>query len=389
MKILFLTFYFEPDLCAGSFRNTPLAKQLSKELSSEGSVHVISTLPNRYLTYQVNAKEKEIYSSSLKVNRISVPTHSSNFLGQIKSFVIFFFFTLKLVKNEQYDIVFASSSRLFTAFLGAYIARKRNIPLYLDIRDIFKDSIIDILKSKYIIYVLEPILSLLERYTFGYASHINLVSKGFKEYFRRYKKASFSFYTNGIDKEFLNIEPSPKNPNFPKTILYAGNLGEGQGLHNIIPISAKALEEKYNFIIIGDGGLKYKLLDEINKFQNRNVKIIDPVNREELKKYYSKADYLFLHLNNYAAFEKVLPSKLFEYGAYDKPIIAGVGGYAATFIQEHLDNYILFSPGDSENLISQLMEFKHVTHSRINFIRNFSRENIVRQMVDSILSFNR
>ena len=30
MKILFLTYYFEPDLCAGSFRNTSLFKELLK-----------------------------------------------------------------------------------------------------------------------------------------------------------------------------------------------------------------------------------------------------------------------------------------------------------------------------------------------------------------------
>ena len=53
-------------------------------------------------------------------------------------------------------------------------------------------------------------------------------------------------------------------------------------------------------------------------------------------------------------FERVLPSKLFEYGAFDKPIIAGVGGYAAEFLKEHLSNTILFSPGDVDGFIREL-----------------------------------
>ena len=46
-----------------------------------------------------------------------------------------------------------------------------------------------------------------------------------------------------------------------KRILYAGNLGEGQGLHKIIPESAKKLEGKFEFVIIGDGGMKNDLIN--------------------------------------------------------------------------------------------------------------------------------
>ena len=38
--------------------------------------------------------------------------------------------------------------------------------------------------------------------------------------------------------------------------------------------------------------------------------------------------FLFLQLNNIKAFENVLPSKIFDYGSYNKPILAGVSGIA-------------------------------------------------------------
>lgn len=386
MKILYLTFYFEPDLCAGSFRNTPIAKQLSSSLQNTDKIHVITTLPNRYISYQVDAEEEQIYGHNLVVNRIQVPLHSSDLLGQIQTFITYFFSTLRLAKNENYDLVFASSSRLFTAFLGAYIARNRKIPLYLDIRDIFKETIVDVLKKKWLLFFLSPILNLVENYTFGYAKHINLVSEGFKEYFAKYKQAKFSFFTNGIDDEFMKTEPTVNIDNHSKVILYAGNLGEGQGLHTIIPKAAELLGKEYLFRIIGDGGMKQKLLEEINSRHLKNVEILNPVNRKELIKHYEKANFLFVHLNDYPAFKKVLPSKIFEYGAYDKPMIAGVGGYAAKFIKENVENHILFAPSDAENMVKQLKAFEYKLFSRKTFIQKFSRENIVKSIVESIVS---
>ena len=32
-RVVYLTFYYQPDLCAGSFRNTPLAIELAKQLN--------------------------------------------------------------------------------------------------------------------------------------------------------------------------------------------------------------------------------------------------------------------------------------------------------------------------------------------------------------------
>ena len=103
--------------------------------------------------------------------------------------------------------MFASSSRLFTAYLGYTIAEKSNAPLYLDIRDIFVDTMSDVFKSKILKIGILPILKLIENKTFSYAKHINLISAGFKSYFTKFSNTEFTFYTNGIDEEFLEAIP--------------------------------------------------------------------------------------------------------------------------------------------------------------------------------------
>jgi len=385
MKILYLTFYFEPDLCAGSFRNTPLAYALNKKLKEGDEVHVITTMPNRYKSFKEEALEVE-QMDKLHIDRISIPEHQSGFLDQINSFKTFFFNALRLTRGNQYDLVFASSSRLFTAFLGRYLASKHKVDLYLDIRDIFIDTMNEVLENKILKALTLPVLRGVEKYTFKNATHINLVSGGFEGYFKKFKNPSYSFFTNGIDDEFLNLPKSQKRISDQFIITYAGNIGEGQGLHKIIPQAAKKLGDNYKFVIIGDGGAKGKLIDQIEKIGGANIELIEPVSRAVLKDFYMKSDFLFLHLNDFKAFEKVLPSKIFEYGAYDKPIIAGVAGFASHFIQEHLENYILFAPGDAESFVSKIKSFEFKNQRRSEFISAFSRKNIMEKMADSIIT---
>ncbi|CCH51618.1 glycosyl transferase, group 1 family protein [Fibrisoma limi BUZ 3] len=385
MTILYLTFYFEPDLCAGSFRNTALVAELANQLSPDDSIHVVTTQPNRYQSFSAKAPDHE-RRGNITIDRITVPTHASGLADQIRSFLTYYRQAQRLTRGRSYDLVFASSSRLFTAFLGAGLARKRRAPLFLDIRDLFRETILEMLRNPLLRAMLSPVLWGVERYTFGYATHINLVSEGFLPYFKRFGQATYSFYTNGIDDEFINWLPTDRTPTGVRMVLYAGNIGEGQGLHKVIPQAARALGDGYRFIVIGDGGAKSKLEAAIEQEGVSNVELRRPISRAVLIAEYQAADYLFVHLNDLVAFERVLPSKLFEYGATDKPIIAGVAGYAARFIREHIPNSMLFSPGDTVTMVRLLRENSYKSQLRTEFTAQFGRRTIMQQMARQILT---
>jgi hypothetical protein len=386
MKILYLTFYFEPDLCAGSFRNTPLVEALKSQLRENDTIHVVTTMPNRYKSFKQQAIGHEDLGQ-IVIDRIQLPEHQSGFLDQINSFKEYFSKAIKSTKGGEYDLVVASSSRLFTAFLGKYLARKFNARLYLDIRDIFTDTMNEVLRSKVLKTVLLPVLRRIEKYTFSSADHINLVSEGFKSYFKKFPKPAYSYFTNGIDEVFLNVPKSGESVNEQILITYAGNIGEGQGLHKVIPQAAKRLGAGYTFKVIGDGGAKGALVDEIKKIGIQNVELLPPMDRKQLMIHYLESDFLFLHLNDYQAFEKVLPSKIFEYCAYDKPIIAGVKGYARQFIEQYVDNHLMFDPGDFAAFSEKLSAFDYTMERREVFINSFSRTNIMNEMASSILGY--
>lgn len=385
--VLYLTFYYEPDLCAGSFRNTPLIKELALHTKDFAEIDVLTTFPNRYNSFKVEAEKYE-KEGNLTIHRIPLPAHKSGMKDQVMSFKEYYFKALTIIKNKKYDLVIASSSRLFTAFLGYKIASRIKAPLYLDIRDIFYDTMEDILNSKLIKAAALPFIKQVEKKTFNYATHINLISEGFKSYFQKYEKPNYSFYTNGIDDIFLENNASLSiQYSKSKKIVYAGNLGEGQGLDKIIPDAAKLLGKEFHFIIIGDGGTKERLLSKIKSANLSNVTLLDPLKREELIKVYESCDYTFVHLNDYEAFKKVLPSKIFELACFPQPMIAGVSGYANHFIAENIDNRILFKPCDAEDLAIQLKNFTYKKHRRKEFLKKFSRSSINKEMVESMLQY--
>lgn len=388
MRLLLLSFYFAPDLSAGSFRATALVKALRQQLPPDAHIDVLTTMPNRYQSFSKTAAVVES-EPGLEIRRIALPAHSSDMRGQARAFLTFASEALKITKQRDYDLVFATSSRLMTAALGAWIARSKRRPLYLDIRDLFVETISEVL-SRPVALALKFMLSPLEAWTMRSASRINVVSEGFSGYFRaHYPNVPLAVFTNGIDDEFLNLPPSAgagKNDGCA-VVLYAGNLGEGQGMHHILPGMARELAGRARFVVYGDGGRLREL--EAAAAGLSNVELRKPVQRSELIAAYRAADVLFLHLGDYVAFHKVLPSKLFEYAALGKPVLAGVAGYAARFVREEISNSAVFAPCDVAGGVAAFESLQLVDRSRSDFIAKFSRANIAREMARDILSVAR
>ena len=380
MRVLVLSFYYAPDLCAGSFRTTAFIEELKKQINPNDKIEIITAMPNRYGSFSEEAKEFEKLADNVDINRIDLGTHKSGFIDQSKLFIKFMLAVFKLVrKKEKYDVVYATSSRLMTAFLGSLIANKQKAKLYLDIRDIFTDTLESVFAKSKLRY-LTPIFKQIEKYVINSATHINLVSQGFENYFKNINSnISYSFYSNGIDDVFLDYDFNKEKENKKIVITYAGNIGEGQGLEKIIPQMAKKVGKNYELHIIGDGGRKKALIDSLKGIEN--VKLYNPVNRVKLLEIYQNSDILFLHLNSYEAFKKVLPSKLFEYATTNKFIIAGVGGYAKEFIQENITDSIVFEPCNANDFYEKFNKVANLSDiNRSSFVEKFKRENIMAKM---------
>ena len=364
-----------------------LVTALQERLGAGSRITVITTRPNRYGSFEAPAPATEV-CGCLTIHRIDLPAHQSGMLDQARAFATFAWKAKLLVARERPDAVVATTSRLMTGVLGAWAARHCGAPLYLDIRDIFVDTIGDVLPRR-ATWLLKPLFSALEKWAVRSATRVNLVSPGFLPYFQpRYPDRTFSVLSNGVDDAFLQHRHEQRlqgrKATGPVHVLYAGNLGEGQGLHHILPALSQKLGDEVRFTVVGDGGRRAQLESALAALPRHAVTLLTPVKRAELIELYSEADVLFVHLNDLPAFEKVLPSKLFEYAATGKPIWAGLAGFPARFTREEVENAAVFNPCDAEGAVAAFRTLRLQTCDRSAFIDKYRRTHIMNRMADDI-----
>ncbi len=336
---------------------------------------------------------------NINIVRFYTPEHKNSFLRQFISYCYFAISALKhaYFNRKNYDCIFATSSRLGTGFLGYLLSKITRKSLNLDVRDIFSDNIKSLQFFKGPIgQILVKIFKSIEKCIINHAKWTNFVSPGFFTYDHIKKlEKNIHFFTNGIDEIFINNRKTisktihSKVDDRPINITYAGNIGFGQGLELIALPLATHYKDKIHIQLIGDGSSVDLIKKGIANKGINNIQLIPPVNRLKLLEYYNNTDMFLLQLNDIPAFKKVLPSKIFDYGSFDKPMLAGVKGVANTFIKEHLPTSYLFDPGDIGSVIKYIDSIIENGFPSINnevFIEKYSRSNIMNDMLKSIVS---
>jgi len=387
LKIVFFTFYYPPDLCAGSFRAVAFVEAFKKKLQPGDELHIVTTHPNRYAEHRVEAEDRE-QSGAVTIHRIRVPLHQSGMAGQTRSFVVFSKSAFEQCKRIQPDFIIGTTGRLMTGVLTSSVAKWFSVPYSIDLRDIFSETISDLFfrKNRLLGAVSKKVFSWLERRVFCNAAGVNVVSQGFPDYFDQsgIDTSQWSFYPNGVDREFIGLNSAAKQSNLNQTtIFYAGNIGRGQGLETIIPVLAERLGDGFRFIVVGSGGTAPLLKEQIKQRSLNNVELLPPVGRSELIGYYQNADVLFLHLNDVPAFRRVLPSKIFEYAALGKPVVAGISGYSANFLQDNVSFAQIFHPGDVKGgiaAVERAMAIEVDIDETNSFVEKYARESIMQEM---------
>ena len=147
MIVVFFTFYYPPDLCAGSFRAVALAKALSSKMENGHELHIITTHPNRYANYRVDADDLE-EEGRLTVHRIAVPSYRSGMLSQASTFSVYAVLAYRLCREISPDFLLGTTSRLMTGILTGVSANRLSLPYFIDLRDIFSETISDLFARK-------------------------------------------------------------------------------------------------------------------------------------------------------------------------------------------------------------------------------------------------
>ncbi len=83
-----------------------------------------------------------------------------------------------------------------------------------------------------------------------------------------------------------------------------------------------------------------------------------------------------------------MPSKIFEYAATGKPILAGVKGYPAEFLKNNVKGVEIFNPNDVNKMkigLYKLLNGPKIFKREI-FCNNFDRDKITKKLTSDIVS---
>lgn len=117
-------------------------------------------------------------------------------------------------------------------------------------------------------------------------------------------------------------------PEAKKIILYSGNIGEKQGLENVIDAAEKLRDQPWQFVIVGQGGGKARLQKLAQERSLQNITFLPLQPYEALPALLKMAD-CHLVVQKRGAADAVLPSKLTN--------ILAVGGNAVITAEAHTE----------------------------------------------------
>ena len=361
MKLLFLTDNFSPESNAPASRTYEHCREWVKKGME---VTVITCAPNFPYGKTYKGYKNKLYQTEMidGIKVIRVWTYMTENKGVVKrildymSYAIGSFIAGLFVKT---DLIIATSPQLFTTLSGCALAKVRRKPWIFELRDLWPEGIKDhgAIKQSFLL----NFLTKMELCLYRKATHIVTVTKGLKENLssRGIEPNKIDTVTNGANMELF--KPSDKNKELLDTlnlqdkfvIGYIGTHGMAHGLEFIIDSIKELKNKNIHFLFVGTGAKKEATVNKAKELKLDNVTFLDPVSKAEVNKYISIIDVALVPLTKTVIHASLIPSKIFESAAMQKPMLLGVEGEARDIIEQY-NAGIAFEPENKQEFLEAL-----------------------------------
>jgi colanic acid biosynthesis glycosyl transferase WcaI len=229
---------------------------------------------------------------------------------------------------RSWDAVLAVCPLLQSGLVPALLARRQQIPLIIHVQDLQLDAAreLAIIQQPLLFAILEP----LERFLFTRAQAVTTISRAMAA--RIQDKGAppdrVHLLPNWADLE--DIKPGERRNalrrelglNAEVMVLYAGNMGEKQGLEVILAAAALTRDNPdIRYVLVGEGAARQRLMDQAHRLDLDRVSFWPVQARNRFPLLLAAAD-IHLVVQKRQASDLVMPSKLGNILAAGRPFIA-------------------------------------------------------------------
>lgn len=395
MKILFLTDNFPPEFNAPATRTFEHCKEWVKE---GAEVTVITCAPNFpmgkvYPNYRNKLYQTEVIEG-IKVIRVwSYISANEGFVKRILDYISYSIMSFIFGLFVKTDLIVATSPQFFTAVSGRMLSFFKRKPWVFEVRDLWPESIVAVgamKKSKAITF-----FEWLEIKLYQSATEIIVVTDSFKEKIiqKGIDGAKISVHKNGANLDLFQAQERDSELNKLYQLedkfvfAYIGTHGMAHGLDFIFRSVEKIKDSHPNlhFLFIGEGAEKQNLLNLKDELSLSNVTMLDSVPKNDVSRYLSLMDVALVNLRKSDTFMHVIPSKIFEAAAMERPILLGLQGETKGII-ENFNAGLCFEPENEQdflNSITVISQENNLKDYRIGcqkLAHDFDRKKIAKSM---------
>jgi glycosyltransferase involved in cell wall biosynthesis len=301
--------------------------------------------------------------------------------------------TIRALFLRRPDVVIATSPQFFCGWAGVLVSRLRRRPFILEIRDIWPESIVAVgaMRPGRLVRVLEW----LELRLYAAADHVVTVGEGYRRQLlaKGVPADRITVVTNGIDG--LRMQPRAPdpvlaaryNPDGRFVCSYVGTIGMAAGLDVVIRAAERlrqAGSRNVRFLIVGEGATREEFEEQVQTMGLDDlITLTGRQPRESMPGFLSISDCCLVHLRKTGLFETVLPSKIFEAAAMERPVILGVEGDAADLVRT-ADCGICIEPENDTQLLDAVERLRLDPGLRRRLGRNGREGLAVRYDVDRL-----
>jgi len=312
------------------------------------------------------------------------------------SFVFFGSIKLFFIKQKFDKILVFAPSPITVGFIGIIASFIFRAKPFLWVHDLWPESLKDAggITNK----IALGLVNLMTKLIYFFYDIILVQSPRFKDYLieQGVSKNKILYYPYYAESFYKVVKPKLKLKSIFSNglnILFAGNIGVAQSFDTIISAAniIRKKKKNINFIIIGEGRDKQRVIKKISKLSlENNFKFLGSFPPEKMSEYFACADALIVSLKKSKIFRLTIPGKLQSYLASGKPIIGSVDGVSSDIIIESKSGYV--SPSENSEMLSKvIIRFSNLTkkerlkmgeNARKYFEKEFERNKLLLKLID-------
>jgi colanic acid biosynthesis glycosyl transferase WcaI len=411
VKILYVSQYFPPEMGAPAAR----ASELSRHWARMGhDVTVLTGFPNhptgivpedwRSRLHRLRYTETVDGARVIRTWLWPLPNRKAH--ERIRNYASFCVSAgITGLALHKPDVIIATSPQLLVALSGWWLAWWKRVPFVFEVRDLWPESLAAVGAGSEG-SLLHRTLGAIAGFLYRRADRIVVVAPAFKDHLIRHwnvPAAKTSVVENGVEIDLFRLDPAAMEVRKQLKledrflICYIGTMGNAHGLETLIAAAEELRAALPNamFLLIGEGAEKERIVQLAAAGALTNIQFLGEQPRERIPAYISAADLCLVMLKKTELFKTVIPTKLLEYMACERPVIVAVDGQARQIVEEASAG-VFVEPENSQDLVQAILRLaedpakrRQMGASGRQYISNkFSREKTARDYITVLEALN-